>query len=84
MKAGWSFLALAATVAAGAVYALNQGIYVGSSIYRSPYIQDQYEKDCRYFVLFRIYSQPSGGGHTPEAADQNGYCPLLQEPFATR
>ena len=52
MKAGWAFLALAAAAAAGAVYALNQGIYVGSSIYRSPYIQDQYEKDCRYLVRF--------------------------------
>ena len=81
MKAGWAFLALAATAAAGAIYALNQGIYVGSSVYRSPYFKDQYEKDCQYLVLFRIQSRPSGGGPTPEAAEHNGYCPLLQQQF---
>lgn len=84
MKAGWPFLAFAAVAAAGAIYALNQGVYVGHSIYPSPYIHGQYEKDCQYFFLFRIYSKPSGGGATPEAADKNGYCPLLEKKFASR
>ena len=84
MNSGWAVLALAATAAVGAIYALNQGVYVGHSIYPSPYIQGQYEKDCQYLFLFHIYSKPSGGGATPEAADQNGYCSLLEKQLASR
>ena len=35
MKAGWAFLAFIVAAAAGAIYALNRGVYVGHSIYPS-------------------------------------------------
>jgi hypothetical protein len=79
MKPGWALFALAATMAAIALYALDRGVYVGSSIYPSPYIQDQYDKDCRYLSLVGVRSRQSGGGPTPQAADDNGYCPLFQK-----
>jgi hypothetical protein len=83
MKPGLAlFIFLAATVAAAA-FAVSQGLYIGSSVYRSPYIRDRvwYEKDCSYLFASGIHSRQSGGGATPQAADQNGFCPLFQKQF---
>jgi len=79
VKLGVPFFALAFTVAA--TYALRQGIYVGSNIYRSPYIPGQYDKDCRYLSFYGIHSLQAAGGPTPEAADANGFCPFFQKQF---
>jgi hypothetical protein len=80
---GWAFLVLAAFAAAAAAYAVNRGVYVGSSIYLSPYIRDRvwYEKDCQYLFPSGIHAQQSGGAPTPQAADDNGFCPLFQKQF---
>jgi hypothetical protein len=81
VKLGLAFLAGLAAFAAA--YALDRGVYVGSSIYRSTYIQDRlwYDKSCQYFSLSGVDSRQSGGGPTPQSADDNGFCPLFRRPF---
>jgi hypothetical protein len=83
MKPGLALLIVLAATAATAAYAMTRGLYVGSSIYLSPYIRDRlwYEKDCRYLFLSGIRSHQSGGGPTPQAADDNGFCPLLLKQY---
>jgi hypothetical protein len=84
MKLGYlAFSVLAVFAAAAAAYAVNRGVYVGSSIYRSPYIRDRvwYDKDCQYLFPSGIHSQQSGSGPTPQAADEYGFCPLFQKQF---
>lgn len=78
-----AFLVVLVAIATTAAYALNRGLYIGSSIYRSPYNRDQvwYDKDCKYLFLSGIRSQQSGGGPTPQAADDNGFCSLFQRQF---
>jgi hypothetical protein len=79
VKIGLPFFALALTVVA--MYALSQGMYVGSNIYRSPYVRGQYDKDCRYLSFNGIRSMQAGGGPTPETADGNGFCPFFHKQF---
>ncbi len=83
MKPGLALFIVLAVAAAAAAFAVSQGLYIGSSVYRSPYIRDKvwYEKDCRYLFPLGIHSQQSGGGPTPQAADQNGSCRLFQGQF---
>jgi hypothetical protein len=80
MKLGWAFFALAVIVAAA--YALNRGIYIGSST--DPFTMSNgvfYAKHCRYLFPSGVVLTSAGGsvGRTEAEAERDQwFCPLFQ------